>query len=387
MLAFQFNYFNPTRLYFGVGKRTALPDILKKENWCSVAVVVDHALKNLPSVQTVLAGLSEAGISYTAGYCDVAEPSYAFLDEFRRKFEASRFDAVIGIGGGSALDAAKATAVLINNRAPAVTYRGFDKMTEPVLPIVALPTTAGTGSEVTPNASFIDTVEKRKLGINGEAVRPRIAILDPELTLSCPMRPSVSAAVDAIVHSTEAYVAKKTNPIARFYAREGFRRVFNSLERLTAAPGDLAVRTELLYGSHLAGVALMHSGTGPAAAMSYPLGVLYQVPHGVGGATFLPGVAAFNVDHGCLDYADLYQVMELADLARSREWQAQQFCERMRQTWTVIGVSDDLSGLRIDRAAFVAQTLQLAGALEQNPVEFGKDQIEEVLTQLHVGVA
>ena len=301
---------------------------------------------------------------------------------FRLKFDGRSFDAVVGIGGGSALDAAKAIAVLANNRRPAVTYRGFDKMTEPVLPIVAMPSTAGTGSEVTPNASFIDTVERRKLGINGEAVRPRLAILDPELTLSCPVRASVSAGVDALVHATEAYVAKKTNPIARFYAREGFGRVFNHLRRMVSDPSDLAVRSELLYGAYLAGVALMHSGTGPAAAMSYPLGVLHGVPHGIGGAIFLPHVVGHNVAHGFWDYVGLYAAIDGADLSLSPQDQASRFAAELRTVWRAIGVPGDLVGHRIDADVFTAQTLLLSGALEQNPVPFGESEIRAVLHAL-----
>ncbi len=379
-----FTYYNPTQIHFGVGRRMELPEILTRFGWRSIALVVDHGVKNVPAVSEIQASLEASRISVRVGYCDMPEPSYLFLDDFRQRFEGAKYDSVVGIGGGSALDTAKAMAVLVNNRAPAVTYRGFDKMTEPVLPIVALPTTAGTGSEVTPNASFIDTIEKRKLGINGEAVRPKVAILDPELTLSCPVGPSISAAVDAVVHATEAYVAKKTNPIARFYAREGFNRVFFNLRKMVANPQDLGVRTELLYGSHLAGVALMHSGTGPAAAMSYPLGVLHGVPHGVGGGIFLPHVVAHNVAHGYWDYADLVSGGAEAGANASPRERAERFAEELRLVWEQIGVPASLSSHGIAPEIFVAQTLLLGGALEQNPVSFGVEEIRSILQKLHV---
>lgn len=383
----QFQYFNPTRIHFGVGKCALLPEILGKEGWTSVALVLDHGLRELPIVAELQKVLAAGNITVVLGFVEMTEPSYLFLDEFRRQFEGGRYDAVVGVGGGSALDTAKAIAVLVQNREPAVTYRGFDKMTAPVLPIVAIPTTAGTGSEVTPNASFVDTIEKRKLGINGEAVRPRVAILDPELTLSCPVRPSVSAGVDALVHATEAYVAKKTNPIARFYAREGFARVVNHLPRMVREPRDISARTELLYGSHLAGVALMHSGTGPAAAMSYPLGVLHHVPHGFGGALFLPAVAAHNVAQGVHDYAELHAVMAGADTSGDARAQAERFVSRLRLTWREIGVPDDLSAHGINVALFTEQTLLLAGALEQNPALFGAPEIRATLRALKVAGA
>ena len=111
---------------------------------------------------------------------------------------------------------------------------------------------------------------------------PKYAFLDPELTLTCPLRPTISAAVDSIVHSTEAFVAKKSNPIAKFFAREGFQKVIISLPQLVEDLNSIELRTNVMYGAFLSGVALMHSGTGPAAALSYPLGVHYGVPHGIG---------------------------------------------------------------------------------------------------------
>ena len=121
-----------------------------------------------------------------------------------------KIDVFIGIGGGSALDMAKGLSVLYTNLKKAISYRGFEKFTNPILPIIAIPTTAGTGSEITPNASFIDSIEKKKMGINGEAIRPSYAILDPELTLTCPKFPSLSAqGLMSLVHASEAFVAKK----------------------------------------------------------------------------------------------------------------------------------------------------------------------------------
>ncbi len=273
MTTADFNFFMPTKIAFGVGKCSLLPEILKANGWSKVGLVVDHGLRQQTTIKALMESLAAASVTATVGWCEMSEPSYDYLQKFRGVFEGTGIQAVIGVGGGSALDTAKAVAVLVNNREPAIAYRGFDKMTAPVLPVIALPTTAGTGSEVTPNASFIDTAEKRKLGINGESIRPRFAILDPALTLSCPLRPSISAGVDSLVHATEAYVARKTNPMARFFAREGFRKVFSHLPRLVAAPQDMTTRTEVMHGAFLAGVALMNSGTGPAAAMSYPWGL------------------------------------------------------------------------------------------------------------------
>jgi len=380
-----FNFCFNTRVTFGVGVRSDLPPILDQNAWQRVGIVVDHSLQNVQRVTDLIDLLRKTCRHLVLGWCEVAEPTYESLDSMRGLYANEHLQVIVGVGGGSTLDMAKALAVLVHNREPAIHYRGFDKMTEPVLPIISIPTTAGTGSEVTPNASFVDAREKRKMGINGEAVRPRYALLDPELTLSCPVRPSVSAGADSLVHATEAYVAKKTNPLARLFAREGFGRVFNTLPRIVDAPGDLALRVQVMYGAFLSGVALMNSGTGPAAALSYPLGVHHRVPHGLAGAVFLPYVAQGNVEKGVYDYADLYRVMAEADLNLPRNQQAAQFVEAMRAAWKRLHIPFSLNEFGVmadDWDRLVSDTLDLKGALEQNPVPFGEAEIRKTLREM-----
>ncbi len=380
-----FNFYFNTRVSFGAGTRQQLAEILRKHSWKSIGIVVDKNLLPVSLVQETLDAIRAACDNAVIAECAVSEPTYDSLEEVRPPFMDKNLQAIIGIGGGSALDMAKAMAVLVHNRQPAIYYRGFDRMTEPVLPIIAIPTTAGTGSEITPNASFIDSREKRKMGINGEAIRPRYAILDPEMTVSCPERPTVSAGTDSIVHAVEAYIAMKTNPIARLFAKEGFGKVINNLPKVIEKPSDLALRAEVQYGAFLAGVALMNSGTGPAAAMSYPLGVHYQVPHGIGGALFLPHVIEHNLRRGFFDYGDFYEVIGDAGHTLSRERKAWAFHEKLAATWQKLGVPANLSTTGFQSSfldGFVAETMQLKAALDQNPVPFGEQEIRGLLKKL-----
>lgn len=378
-----------TDVRFGAGMRLELPAILREGGWSRVGFVIDHNLRSEAIVEDLVALASTSLTESVVRNCDVSEPTYDSLEEARPEFEDRELQAIVGIGGGSALDMAKAMAVLVRNRGPAIQYRGFDRMTKPVLPIVALPTTAGTGSEITPNASFVDTQEQRKMGINGEAVRPAIALLDPELTLSCPERATVSAGVDSLVHATEAYVARKSNVLARLLAREGFGHVFGALPRVVEAPRDVELRSQVMYGAFLAGLALMHSGTGPAAALSYPLGVHHRVPHGLGGAVFLPHVARLNVARGVYEYADLYLTMEGAEAGLDRRQQAERFVERVISTWHRLHVPTTLGNLEIgpgELDRIVRDTLALEAALVQNPVPFGERELRSTLAQLGAGV-
>ena len=377
----EFNFFVKTKVLFGSGVRNKLFEYIQSNNYKCIGVIVDQGLRELDIVKSYISELNNYIELLVIKNCSISEPTYQSLEDVRTEFCDKQLQAVIGLGGGSALDMAKAMAVLVNNTGPAISYRGFNKMTEKVLPIIAIPTTAGTGSEITPNASFIDDLEKKKMGINGEAVRPDLALLDPELTLSCPVKPTISAAADSIVHATEAFVAKRTNSIARLFAREGFQQVIKALPDLVENLNDLKLRTEVMYGAFLSGVALMHSGTGPAAAMSYPLGVYYGVPHGIGGAIFLPNVVKLNVEREFYSYSGLIDSFTASNFKKERDG-AMAYIEKINNVWKYLNVPEQLSSYEINRDLFVKETLALSGALEQNPVSFGEAEIRKVLDAL-----
>lgn len=372
----------PTQVVFGVGCRNRLVEVMQEHGWSCCAVVVDPALRATERIQQLLEAI---GKECTLVLIDGpgCEPTYDILESSRTALSKD-IDVVIGIGGGSTLDVAKAMAVLVHNEEPALRYRGFNQMTERVLPIIALPTTAGSGSEVTPNASFVDTASQMKMGINGEPVRPKFAFLDPELTLTCPLTATLSSALDSIVHATEAYVAKKSNPIAKLLAKEGLQTVLGALPTLVEDLENLRCREAVMYGAFLSGLALMHSGTGPAAALSYPMGVRYQVPHGLGGALFLPEVVATNVARGADIYGDLLP-SHLSEGLHTQQEKAERFVQFMREVWAMVGAPlrlCDVGVATLEEELVVEDTLQLAGALEQNPVLFDRPEIEQVLRKL-----
>jgi alcohol dehydrogenase len=192
--------------------------------------------------------------------------------------------------------------------------------------------------------------------------------------------PTISAAVDSMVHAVEAFAAKKTNRIARFFAIEGFRRVFEALPFLIDDLGNYRLREEVMFGAFLSGVALMHSGTGPAAAMSYPMSVHYHVPHGLGGGIFLPHVIEYNIKAGYTGYAALYNPNRLdAKQAQST------FLAELNECWIKLQVPQNLNKLGIknsDVGFIIDETMQLKGALDQNPVPFYENEIKQILTIL-----
>jgi len=378
----KFNFIFYGNIYFGIKSRNSIDDVLKNNNYKSACIIIDHALISVPIFNDYL---NELQCDVNIIECDISEPTYEKLEEKRIEIKNQNFDVFIGIGGGSALDMAKGLAVLYTNDGTAISYRGFDQFKQPIPPIIAIPTTAGTGSEITPNASFIDTIEKRKMGINGETIRPKYSILDPELTLSCPKKPTISAGVDSMVHATEAFVAKKSNPMAKMFAKEGFKLVFENLPLLIDQLDNIELREKVMYGAFLSAIALMNSGTGPAAALSYPLGVHFGVPHGIGGGIFLPHVIQHNIESGFIDYAELYQTQKNIN---SKKVGAKLFIEKIWNTWERLQVSQDLGDFGMDKsdiALFVSDTMVLKAALDQNPLPFYESEIKSTLEKLKIG--
>jgi len=378
----QFNFIFKGNIFFGIGARNNIDMILKTNNYQKACIVIDHALMSVPLIRDYI---SKFKCESKIIICDISEPNYNSLEEKRKELDNIRFDVFIGIGGGSALDLAKGLSVLSENNGPAISYRGFNKFNPKIPPIIGIPTTAGTGSEITPNASFIDSNEKKKMGINGEAIRPKYAILDPEMTLSCPLGATISAGVDSLVHATEAFSAKKSNKMANLFAKEGFKIVIDNLPLIADNLDNNKVREKLMYGAFLSAIALMNSGTGPAAAMSYPLGVRFGVPHGIGGGIFLPHVIKYNIDQGFYNYGNLYP---FNNRNKSEDALAKDFLNLINKTWKIIKVPEDLRKFGMvdsDIDLFVSDTMDLRGALDQNPKEFYENEIKLILKKLKIG--
>lgn len=376
----KFSFLFYGNIQFGVKSRYKINEILHMNNYNNACIVIDHLLIDLPIFKDFI---EKFACKTKIVLCDISEPTYDILEDKRLELDDLEIEVFVGIGGGSAIDMAKGLSVLYSNEGPAISYRGFDKFKVPISPIIAIPTTAGTGSEITPNASFIDTDEKRKMGINGEGIRPKFAILDPELTLSCPLNPTISAGVDSLVHATEAFAAKKSNVMAKMFAKNGFKLVFNNLPKLAQNLDNIELREKVMYGAFLSAIALMNSGTGPAAAMSYPLGVHYAVPHGIGGGIFLPHVIQHNINAGYIDYIELMDKNE----KKSERKASIKFIDKVWQVWEELTVPQDLKDFGMmdkDTDRFISDTMDLKLALDQNPVPFYENEIKSTLKKLNI---
>jgi alcohol dehydrogenase len=281
-------YFSATAiLWEGTNLASSLAAALERIQSVRPALLIDTALHDKPIVEDALATVTAASVQLRSG----GEPDTDEADRVAEALRTSQCDAVVGIGGGSVLDLAKAVAGLIVAPGTAADYQGFNLLPGPAMPVVAIPTTAGTGSEVTGTAVLVNRAKSLKLGINSPHIVPAVAVLEPGLLLGTPRRLSLSSGMDAISHAVESYSALRANEITRSLSIGAFRLLVPTLHRVLDDPDNLHARRSMLVGSTMAGLAVMNAGTGAAHAMAYPLGVHLGVPHSEALTMLLPEVA------------------------------------------------------------------------------------------------
>ena len=376
------------RMLYGVGRSRELGVFLRERSITRVLLVVDEGVaRHSAYYREIHDIISTAAHTTLRTLRGSEEPDYDYLDEVSAQLrQEPRPQLLIGIGGGSCLDMTKALAVLLTNPGRGIDYRGFDKVQVAGVPTLLIPTTAGTGSEVTINAVFTNKQEMRKLGINGRYLNATWALLDAEWTLSCPQAAAVSAGMDAMTHTVESFMCRQHTSMTRLFSREAFRLLYENLPCLIEAPEDLPRRQHLLLGAYLAAAALFNSGSGIAGAFSYPLGVRYKIPHGICGAVFLASVIDFNVDGGYTDYAELLDAIAPGMAADPRA-KAQRFAELLHALCERMAVPHNLDRWHVgleDAPEIERALLPLQAAFDQNPIAFSAERDAPALLRKHL---
>lgn len=262
-----------------------------------VVLVTQNAMHRLGVTERVCAQLQAANIRVHLVDNVEIEPTLENIERvFRQDVAPHAPDALIAIGGGSVLDAAKLFAVMLTNDTPLRDLLGIDKVKLPGKPMVLVPTTSGTGSEVTPNAIVTLPDEALKIGVVSRHLLPTLVLLDPLLTLSLPKPITAATGMDAFTHSLESFISTKANPVSDAFALESMRLISASIVTAYEQPDNVDARGDMLLGSMYGGLALTAAGTAAVHALAYPLGGQFQVTHGVANAMLLPHVMAFNLD-------------------------------------------------------------------------------------------
>ena len=287
--------FDPrTRVVFGRGVFSRLGELAAELQRQHVLLVSDPGLKAAGHEAKALESLTAAGLDVTV-FDEV--PSNPTTDDVDRGADFARqhqIDMLVGLGGGSAMDCAKGVNFLFTNGGRMEDYHGFGKATRPMLPLIAVPTTAGTGSEAQSYAVISHAQSHVKMACGDKKAAARIAILDPELTLTMPAGVTAATGIDAISHAVESFVTTKRNPISHMYSRRAWNLLSRAFPRVLEQPDDVDARAAMLLGAYLAGAAIENSMLGAAHALANPVTARFGVTHGTAIGVLLPHVVRFN---------------------------------------------------------------------------------------------
>jgi len=290
-----FTFSTTPSIVFAEGALARLGDIAKARLGPRVLIVTDKGLVAAGLVARAVEGLKAAGLAVQVFDAVEADPPERTVHAATTLAQAFAATGVLGFGGGSSMDVAKLAALLALGREELGAIYGVGNAKGPRLPLALVPTTAGTGSEVTP-ISIVTTGETEKKGVVSPVLLPDVAILDPELTLGLPAHVTAATGVDAMVHAIEAYtcINPNRNPISLTLAREALRLLGGNIRAAVAAGRDKVARGAMLLGSMLAGQAFANSPVGAVHALAYPIGGIFHVPHGLSNALVLAEVVRFN---------------------------------------------------------------------------------------------
>ncbi|SED52902.1 iron-containing alcohol dehydrogenase [Ruania alba] len=308
----------PRRLIFGQGQRHAVAHEVAALG-TRVLVCTDSRVAGSTAFAEMINGLRQAGCTVTVYDRVEAELPVTSVHECVTSAGDLAPDVVLGVGGGTCIDLAKAAALLLTHHGRLQDYYGENAVPGPVLPVVAVPTTGGTGSEVTPVCVLTDPAAEFKVGISSLHLIPDVAICDPDLTLSCPPALTASAGADALSHLVEAFTAVRRGPevtteqrvfvgknmLSDHYARWGLGLIGRSLARAVDHPADRQARADVMLAANAGGYALGVAGTAAAHAVQYPVGALTKTPHGVGVGTLLPYVMRLNQSARSAEFAEI----------------------------------------------------------------------------------
>lgn len=341
--------FNTSKsVQFGAGGLNRLGDLARAQIGARVMLITDPGLMATGIVDRALAGLAAAGVTVELFKDVAADPPEAVVLAAAELAKTAQIEGVIGLGGGSSLDIAKLISVLALGREDLKAIYGVGNIKGARLPLILVPTTAGTGSEVTPIA-IVTTGTNEKMGVVSPVILPDVALLDPELTLGLPAHITAATGIDAMVHAIEAYASTSTNnnPVSKMLATQALTLMGRSLLRAVQHGSDLAARSDMLLGSMLAGQAFANSPVAAVHALAYPLGGHFHIPHGLSNALVLPHVLRFNTKTSPQPYAEVapFAFPELAAL--EGQARAEAFCDRLAELSLACGLQQNLRAMNI----------------------------------------
>ncbi len=373
-----FSVTQPTQIHFGVHSIRRLGEVVRQHGGSKVFLVLDPGLRQAGLAETILAPLAEMAIPCTIYDGIDPEPGLKLADRGAQLAREQGCDCVVGVGGGSAMDVAKAVSILLTNGGKAVDYLGLGKIAKPGVPKIMVPTSAGTGAEVTFTAVFINEATGSKGGMNGDPLYPEAAILDPALTVSLPPHITAATGIDALTHALEAYTSIQAHPISEMYSLQAIELIGNNLRTAYANGQDMEARAAMLLGSLLGGKALATAGVGLVHAMAYPLGGMFNIPHGLANAVLLPYVIEYNLVGNLRKHAVLASTLGEETHGLSLREAADRLVDALHHLNQDVGIPATLAELDIpeDKIPEMAEiALTVTRPVENNPRRPNKNDV------------
>ena len=373
----------PQKIVFGTGCIETLVEDYKKMGLQRLFVLTAPPIR--PLIEEPLAKLKAAGISIEVFQDIVAEPT---VNDFKKILEVARSfkaDSVVGIGGGSVLDLTKLVAAFINSDQQVEDCFGTGFIKQKGLWFACLPTTAGTGSEVSPNAILLDERDHLKKGIVSPFLIADAAYVDPKLTWTVPAKVTADTGMDALTHCIEAYTNKFAHPSVDIYALQGIRLISANLERAVKDGKDVEAREALAFGSLYGGLCLGPVNTAAVHALSYPLGGEFHIPHGLSNAILLPSVMKFNMPANIKRHAEVAIALGCKP-GNTDEETAQKGVDFIYRLAAGVGIPDKLTALNIPQTAvdgMAKAAMQVQRLLKNNPREVTEQDARDIYNSLY----
>lgn len=304
-----FNSFSPGKIVFGFGTAgNAAPEV-RQLNGSKCLLVTDPGIVAAGLLEAVKGSLTKAGISFVIYDKVEPEPRSHIIDDGGDLYKAEKCDVIIGIGGGSSLDVAKGISVLAGNEGSILDYVGLDMVPRKGAPMILMPTTAGTGSEVTRGLVMTNEAQHMKCVVFTTHILPEVALVDPDLTMSMPAVVTADTGMDSLVHAVEAFVSTGATPLSDQWAEEAIRLIGRYLPVACAKGGNREARYQLCMAALLSGLAFTNAGLGAVHALAYPLGTEYHMTHGRTNAIMLPHVMKFNLPGNPVKYRRIAELL------------------------------------------------------------------------------
>lgn len=364
----EFTFSVPQNIIVGRGSLAKLPEVAEKSGGKKAFIISGPHLNKMGIVQSCVDALKAKGIENSVFTETEGNPSVETVDKASAAYKESGADFIVALGGGSPMDVAKAVGVVARYGGSITEYEGADKVPGDIIPLIAVPTTAGTGSEVTAFSVITDHSRNYKLTVFSYKLIPSYAILDAELLTTAPASVAAACGIDAMVHALEAYISTAASPFSDAMAEKALELIGANIRCYAANRGDIEAAENMLVGSLFAGIAFSWARLGDVHAMSHPVSAYFNVPHGVANAILLPTIVEYNMLADKGKYLNIYNY--IAELpAAPEEFTADMLVDELLNLNEALGIPAGLeeAGVTKDKFDAMADDAMKSGNIAVNP--------------------